>query len=197
DRPEEALPWAGRAAELLPVQSIAHFNLGNIRRAVGDLEPASAAFETAIGLDPSFTNAHWNLACCRLLAGEFAPGWSEYEWRGRAGEVVIDEYPQPRWHGEPLVGRTILVHAEQGIGDEILFASCIPDLIARGGRTIVVCEPRLERLFARSFPEAIVRGFLRRKDRRGIALDEKIEFQIPMGSLLLVFRPSRESFPAR
>ncbi len=196
ERPEEALPWAQRAAELLPANPIAHFNLGNITRALGDLERASKAFETAIALDPSFANAHWNLACARLLAGEFARGWSENEWRERAGEVVIDDYPQPRWQGEPLAGRTILVHAEQGIGDEILFASCIPDLIARGGRTIVVCEPRLERLFARSFPEAIVRGFLRRKDRRGIALDENIDFQIPMGSLPLLFRPARDSFPA-
>lgn len=197
ERPEEAQPWARRTAELLPTDPIAHFNLGNITRALGDLDRASAAFETAIALDPSFANAHWNLACCRLLAGDFARGWSEYEWRERAGEVVIDDYAQPRWQGEPLDGRTILVHAEQGIGDEILFASCIPDLIARSGRSIVVCEPRLEKLFARSFPEAIIRGFLRRKDRTGIVLDETIDFQIQMGSLPLLFRPARESFPAR
>jgi tetratricopeptide (TPR) repeat protein len=197
ERPEEALSWAVRAAKLMPGNPIVHFNLGNIRRALGDLEQASAAFETAITLDRSFANAHWNLACCRLLAGDFARGWSEYEWRERAGEVVTDDYPQPRWQGESLDSRTILVHAEQGIGDEILFASCLPDLITRGGRMIVVCEPRLERLFARSFPEAIVRGFARRKDRKGIVLSENIDFQIPIGSLPQFFRPSRESFPAR
>ncbi|HKD37859.1 MAG TPA: tetratricopeptide repeat protein, partial [Pirellulales bacterium] len=197
ERPHEALPWAERAAQLLPQNAVANFNLGNIRRALGDLAPAIARFETAIALDPRFASAHWNLACCRLLAGDFARGWPKYEWRERAGEVVIDDYPKPRWQGEPLDGRTILVHAEQGIGDEILFASCIPDLIARGGRTIVICESRLERLFARSFPESIVYGFARRKDRKGIAIEEKIDFQIPMGSLPLVFRPSRERFPER
>ena len=197
EQPEAALPWAERAAELLPQNPIVHFNLGNIRRALGKLDEASAAFDSAIRLDPSFANAHWNQACCRLLAGDFAAGWREYEWRERAGEVTLDVYPQPRWQGEPLDGQTILVHAEQGIGDEILFASCLPDLIARAGQCIVVCEPRLEKLFARSFPQASVHGIARRRDRAGARLTERIDKQIPAGSLPLYFRSTREIFPKR
>jgi tetratricopeptide (TPR) repeat protein len=197
ERPEAALPWAERAAELLPQNPIARFNLGNVRRALGKLAEASAAFDSAIRLDPSFANAHWNQACCRLLAGDFAAGWQEYEWRERAGEVALDVYPQPHWQGEPLDGQTILVHAEQGIGDEILFASCLPDLLARAGHCVVVCEPRLEKLFARSFPQASVHGIARRRDRVGASLTERIDKQIPAGSLPFHFLPTRESFPKR
>ena len=156
-----------------------------------------AAFQEAICLDPSFANAHWNDACCRLLAGDFARGWPEYEWREAAGEVQLDRYPQPRWRGESLAGATILVHAEQGIGDEILFASCLPEMIARSGQCVVVCEPRLEKLFARSFPEAAVHGIVHRKDRAGSVVAERIDKQIPAGSLPLHLRPSRASFPQR
>jgi tetratricopeptide (TPR) repeat protein/ADP-heptose:LPS heptosyltransferase len=194
---EAALAWAQRAAELLPTNPIAHFNLANVRRALGKLDAASAAIQAAIGLDPNFANAHWNHACCRLLAGDFAMGWQAYEWRERAGVVPLDRYPQPRWQGESLEGQTILVHAEQGIGDEILFASCLPDLIARAGRCVVVCEPRLEKLFARSFPRATVHGFARRRDRAGATLSEPIDKQAPAGSLPLYLRQSRAAFPLR
>jgi tetratricopeptide (TPR) repeat protein len=194
---EAALPWACRAAELLPNNPIAHFNLGNVWRQLGNLEEASAEFRSAIGLDPSFASAHWNDACCRLLAGDFATGWREYEWREKAGEVSLDHYPQPLWNGESLERQTILVHSEQGIGDEILFASCFPDLIAWAGHCILVCEPRLEKLFARSFPLATVHGIARRKDRIGTTPTEKIDKQIPAGSLPLYLRPTRESFPRR
>ena len=165
ERYEEALEWARLSAELLPNSPIAHFNLANVHRTLGSLDTAASEFEAAISLDPGFANAHWNLACCRLLAGDFATGWREYEWRDRAGAVSLDRYPQPRWQGESLDRQTILVHAEQGIGDEILFASCLPDLIERAGRCIVVCEPRLEKVFARSFPQATIHGFARSKDR--------------------------------
>ena len=63
---------------------------------------------------------------------------------------------QPPWGGQPLAGRTILVYGEQGIGDEIMFASCLPDLLEQAGRVIVACESRLVPLFRRSFAPAEV-----------------------------------------
>lgn len=197
DEFEAALPWCRRAVELAPTDAVARFNLGNIARSLGMLDEATAALAEAVRLAPDFAEAHWNAAYCYLLAGDFARGWREHEWRVAAGEVAIDRYPQPRWNGEPLDSRTILVHAEQGIGDEVLFASCLADLIARAGQCVVLCEPRLEPLFRRSFPKAIVHGFARRQDRQGMPVAERIDFQIPIGSLPLFFRPTRESFPRR
>ncbi len=197
DQFEAALPWCRRAVELAPADAIAQFNLGNIARSLGMLDEAAAALHEAVRLAPDFAEAHWNAAFCYLLAGDFNRGWREHEWRVAAGEVALDKYPYPRWSGEPLDGRTILVHAEQGIGDEILFASCLADLIHRAGQCVVVCEPRLEPLFRRSFPKAIVHGFARRQDRQGMQLAERIDFQISIGSLPLLFRATRENFPRR
>lgn len=197
DQPEAALPWCRRAVELAPNDAIAQFNRGNIARSLGLVDEAVESLETAVRFSPEFAAAHWDLAYCLLLTGNFARGWPEHEWRERAGEVAIDDYPQPRWQGESLAGRTILVHGEQGIGDEILFASCLPDVIERARRCLIVCEPRLEPLLRRSFPAAIVHGFSRRQDRKGLALAERIDFQIPIGSLPLHLRPTRESFVQR
>ncbi len=197
DQPEAAIDFCRRAVELAPDDAIAHFNRGNIARSLGMLDEATAAMETAIRLAPDFAAAHWNCGYCYLLAGDFARGWREHEWRERASEVSLDRYPQPRWNGESLAGRTILVHGEQGIGDEILFGSCLPDLIQRAGHCVIVCDPRLEPLFKRSFPRATVHGFSRRQDRQGISVGERIDVQIPIGSLPLYLRMTRESFPQR
>jgi tetratricopeptide (TPR) repeat protein len=200
DEPGEALPWCRRAVELAPNDAIAQFNRGNMARALGLLEEATAALATAVRLAPDFAAAHWNLGYCYLLAGDFRRGWGAHEWRVAAGEVAIDDYPQPRWKGESLEGRTILIHGEQGIGDEILFASCLPEVIQRAAHCVVVCEPRLVPLFRRSFARATVCGFSRRQDRQGAQLAgeiARIDVQIPTGSLPLFLRPARDSFPLR
>lgn len=197
DRMEEALPWARRAVELKPDCATAHFNLGNVYQALGRVDEAIRCFEAAFRLQPDFDNARWNASLAQLLVGRFTDGWQLYESRSAAGKVTLDRYPQPRWQGEALKGKTILVHAEQGIGDEILFASCFPNLMALGGKLIVVCEPRLEKLFARSFPTAKVYGIARRKNEAPADVPERIDFQIPAGSLPGFFRRSRESFPHR
>jgi Flp pilus assembly protein TadD len=197
ERQEEAIVWCRRAVELGPNDAVAHFNRGNVARSLGLLDEAVAALEAAVRIAPDFAPAHYNLGYCHLLSGDFRRGWPKHEWRVAAGEVTLDDYPQPRWNGESLKGRTILVHAEQGIGDEILFGSCLPDLIAQAGRTIVVCEPRLQSLFRQSFPQADVRGFQRRQDRCGFQLNEPIDFQIPLGSLPMHYRNSRQDFPQR
>jgi len=197
EQPEAAIAFCRRAVELAPDDAVAHFNRGNIARSLGMLDEATAAMETAIRLAPDFAAAHWNCGYCYLLAGDFARGWREHEWRERAGEVSLDVYPQPRWDGESLEGRTILVHGEQGIGDEILFGSCLPELIQRAGHCVIVCDPRLVPLFKRSFSGATVHGFTRRQDRQGMPLGERIDVQIPIGSLPLYLRTTRESFPQR
>ncbi len=194
-QPEMALPHCKRAVELLPENKFALFNLGNVWRSLRQLDRASHAFTDATRIDPQFANAYWNDACCRLLAGDFAKGWRQYEWRELAGEVQIDRYPQPRWQGESLSGKSILVHAEQGIGDEILFASCLPDLIARAGQCNAICDPRLSEIFARSFPTAKIYGISRRKDRQGAAVAESADYQIAAGSVPLYLRSSRDAFP--
>ena len=85
------------------------------------------------------------VACCWDDSPE---AWPLFELREVAEEVKLDKFTQPRWDGSPLGGKTIVIHAEQGIGDEVLFASCFADVIAQAEKTILVCEPRLAKLFA-------------------------------------------------
>lgn len=194
---DKALPYCLKAVELNPECAVAHYNLGNVLREAARLADANREFQRAIELNPDSAKAHWNSAFCHLALGNFSAGWREYEWREAAGEVTIDRYTQPRWGGSSLAGKTLLVHAEQGIGDEILFSSCLPDVIERAGQVIVVCERRLVKLFERSFPRARIHGWQRRKDWSPAPLAEAIDYQIPAGSVPLYVRTTRESFPKR
>jgi len=106
----------------------------------------------------------------------------------------VRDFGLPRWSGEALEGRTILVHAEQGVGDEIMFASCLPDLIDRANRVIIECSDRLERLFRRSFPQAIVHGGRKEDPADWVARFAPIHCQVPIGSLPRWFRPDRAGF---
>ena len=195
ERFAEAIAWAEKAIALKPDCGLAHYNLANAQRELGDLPAAIASYEQAARFKPDRAKTLWNLGICHLLAGNFREGWRLFECRQDAQEVFFDRYPQPRWDGSSLAEKTIVVHAEQGIGDEILFASCIPDLIPQARQCILVCDPRLEGLFARSFPRAVVRSHLRRKDWSPPPLAESIDVQIPAGSLPLHFRSSRGQFP--
>ena len=133
-----------------------------------------------------------------LKRGDFATGWDEFEARHHGAGAVARPASFTRWNGEPLEGRTLLVSAEQGIGDQIMFASCLPDLLddarTRGARFVVEAEPRLAPLFARSFPDALVRAQAvlqtQRTDAPGSA-----DFEIPIGSLPSIYRRSLDAFP--
>ena len=81
--------------------------------------------------------------CCCFCSGDFEKGWSEYEWRWRCSTVLPRPFPQPLWQGEPLDGRTILLHAEQGLGDTLQFVRYAPMVKQRGAEVIVSCQKPL------------------------------------------------------
>ncbi|HEX4142697.1 MAG TPA: tetratricopeptide repeat protein [Pirellulales bacterium] len=188
---------ARRALECDPKSTAALINLGEVLRGRSKIEGTIACLEQALRLNPESALAHWNLALALLARGDFEHGWPHYEWRDRANQVSLDPYPQSRWAGESLAGQSLLVHAEQGLGDEILFASCYDDLLLLGGHCILSCDPRLVPLLRRSFPAATVVGFQRRKDRQPVKLDQEVDWQIPAGSLPNLFRRRAEDFPNR
>ena len=173
----------------------AQHNLGMVRQAQGDLAAALASYEAVLRCLPDDPETQWNRALVWLAQGNLMQGWSAYEWRWRTSQAPR-AFPLPFWHGASLDGRTLLVTAEQGLGDEILFASCVPDLLTQAGHCIVECDPRLGALFARSFPTATIVG-AHRDERHWLTRVPPIDVHISAGSVPRYVRPTLDSFPPR
>ena len=139
-----------RAIALDPTLAEAHSGLGYLLSNERRYDEAIASCERAIALRPDFAEAHWNQGFAYLLAGDFARGWEKYEWRKRHPRyaAAYPSFPAPTWEGEDLSGRTLLIHAEQGLGDSIQFIRYAEELAARGARIIVACDKALISLFA-------------------------------------------------
>ena len=185
-----------RALDLKPEFSAAHVNLGVVLKRQGKLDDAIASHERAVEIGPQDAEANFHLALALLLNGDFKQGWEKYEWRWQY-EAIPREFVAPVWDGSPLEGRSLLVYAEQGVGDEIMFASCLPEIINQTSRCVVECDPRLVRLLARSFPLAEV--IPRPIDRQGAGNVEfpPVDLQIAMGSLPRYLRSDADCFPAQ
>ena len=139
-------------------------NLADMVSDAGDRDGARTLYDQAIKLDPKNPQIRLNRAILHLLNGDLKDGWRDYAARVDVpGKVPVPAGEQrlAPWIGAPLKRVRLLVRSEQGIGDQLLFASMIPDLAAKakadGGSLILECEPRLVSLFARSFPDVTVR----------------------------------------
>src|SRR5262245_4628685 len=135
-----------RAIQLRPDYAMAHYNLGFALDENGEFDQAMACYDLALTTDPSYADAHWNRSLLRLLMGDFERGWAEYEWRWKTGRQPPRVFAQTQWHGEPLPGKTILIHAEQGLGDTIQFVRYAPLIKGLGARVVFECQPPLLKL---------------------------------------------------
>jgi tetratricopeptide (TPR) repeat protein len=144
----EAVESLRRAVELAPQDAQAHNNLGTALQALARFGEAQACYEAALRLNPELGDAHFGLATMRLRQGDLAGGFAEYEWRWKCGGFSDRGFPQPRWQGEPLEGRTILLYGEQGLGDTLHFVRFAAHARQRGGRVIVECHPPLVHIVA-------------------------------------------------
>jgi hypothetical protein len=191
---EESAKSYQRALNLNPNLAEVHTNLGNILQIQGKLNEAVACHERALELKPALDEARYNLGLAQLLQGNFTSGWRNFEkrWRTEKFATQMRHYPQARWTGETLASGRLLVWGEQGVGDEIMFAGLVPDLIRAGHRCLLDCDPRLQPLFARSFPSIDV---VSRLDAgQDPAMD--IAAHIPCGSLPGLFRSTSAAFAA-
>lgn len=191
---DEALACLDKAVMLSPNTYSPRNNRGAILEELGRYDEALLEYQRAAEIEPDDAAPRWNQAYLFLRQGILDRGWEAHELRLQNGGQVSIRFPYPEWDGSPLEGKTVLIYAEQGLGDEILFASCIPDVIARAGHCIIECAPRLDALFKRSFPGATVVGSPRMEV--GWLLDmPKIDVQVAAGSLPRFLRPTIDSFP--
>lgn len=160
DRLEEAESVFRLALNDRPDFMSLYSNLGIDQLLLGNPGEALSCYEQALRLNPGSAEVHWNRSWPLLLAGDFEQGWREYEWRERCGVVEPRRYPQPRWDGSPLHGKTILVYGEQGLGDIIQFARYTALLKRSGGKVVFECPRALARLFpvGRDIDELVIAG---------------------------------------
>jgi tetratricopeptide (TPR) repeat protein len=195
----EARAALERALAISPNIPNVHDNLGLVAENERRSDDALACFQRALDLNPELASAHFNRAVTRLRRGDLAAGLAEFEWRWRVARTAIltkvRPFPRPRWQGEPLEGRALLIWGEQGVGDEIRLAALARDLLERGERIVLECDPRLVDLFARSLPAATV--VARRDPPDPATADASIAFQIPAESAIQYVRPTLAAFPSR
>jgi tetratricopeptide (TPR) repeat protein len=212
EAPYEAQLLLGRAHQKLhePARALAHFEAalrlrdddaelydfrGSMYQELGRLPEAFTDYERALALRPDFPLASFHRAMARLLVGDFERGWEGYELRRLSADHAPAAAGLPRWDGAALAGRSLLVAREQGLGDEIMFASMLPQLIAQAGRVLVECDARLAAIFGRSFPAATVFGTETGGGLPASIAPAPIDAVIEAGSLPGLLRRRAADFP--
>ncbi|HEY9672213.1 MAG TPA: tetratricopeptide repeat protein [Waterburya sp.] len=186
---EEAQDSYRQAIALQPNHAEAHHNLGCILNLQGQIEEAIACYTQVLDLKPDFVEAHVNRAEALLLLGDYNRGFAEYEWRWRRYQPEqLPHFSTPTWDGSPLEGKTILLYAEQGLGDTFQFVRYTPLLKELGGCVIVACLSSQVELL-KNVPGV----------ERVIALEDEIpeiDTQAPLMSLPYLMGTTLDTIPA-
>lgn len=194
---DKAREFFKKAIEIKPDGYEYYMNLGGTYVAMNESDEAIKHSEKALELNPDCTKAKWHKALALLEKGDYANGWEEY-----AG-CIRDEndkerkvhygYDVQKWDGTP--GLVVHVYGEQGIGDEIMFASMINDLASVCKLVIFDAHPRLYKLFRLSFPDNVIVYGTRKDKELAWPLLHKIDAVIPIGSLGKFYRCKATDYP--
>jgi tetratricopeptide (TPR) repeat protein len=197
---------AYETAVMLDSQQVdALINLAAVEARLGDSKASAEMYERVLKLLPKEAEQRaeavkFYAAFEYLKQGVLEKGWDYYE--GGFSPLVPANgarsprrtFSVPRWDGKPLNGKTLLVWREQGLGDELLFYTCLHELKEMGGNIIVECDKRLVEVMARSFPEFTIRAEIFLPQQEGRSPHSDFDFHLPAGSLMRHFRPTLESF---
>lgn len=190
-RPAEAIADYDRAIAILPTHLLSWNNRGRAQQLLNRHVDAVVSLSRAIELNKDFADAHFNLAMSLLTLGNVQQGFTEYEWRWKRTGVtdLRRNYRKPLWLGEyPLGRKTILLHAEQGLGDTIQFARYAPLLARSGARVVLEVQPELKTLLSALPGVAACHA-------RGEALPA-YDVHCPLGSLPLALETTPTDIPA-
>jgi tetratricopeptide (TPR) repeat protein len=200
---DEAMSYCNKALELNPGLYKAYHTLGGILQEKARFDEAITCYQKALKLNPGDADVHFGLGSAFMQLGNLKQGWKEYEWRWKTKDFVErsctrepGNFSQPLWDGSSLKGKTLLIYSEQGVGDEIMFASCFQDVIDQAALCTVECDRRLIPIFSRSLPKAV---FVERVKDYDISSSQypKTDFVIPIGSLPKYVRTDFGSFPQK
>ncbi len=187
-RYDEAIQCFREVLRLHPGNVDAYNNLGMAFKDIGQFTEADSCFQNALAIKPDHATVLWNRCLLRLQSGNFAEAWPDYEYRWTQTGMVPRMFPQPRWDGSPLIQKTLLIHAEQGLGDTIQFLRLLPMIQRQGGNVVFECQPALVRL---------IQGIPGADDvvSAGSPLPD-FDVQLPLMSLPGVLRVTLASIPA-
>ncbi len=185
----EAAGCYQQALRLKPDYAEAHNNLGVVLAELGKLTEAAACYEQALRLKPDYADAHLNLAYSWFFREDLEAGWPEYEWRWKRPGFPRPAFRQPLWDGASIQGQTILLFAEQGLGDTLQFIRYAPLVKQRGAKVIVQCQAPLVRLLATC-------SGVDRLVFEGTAIPP-FDVQAPLLSLPRIFRTTLANIPAK
>jgi tetratricopeptide (TPR) repeat protein len=164
---------------------------------LGRHDEALPIVERLLQRNPNEMALRFARASIRLLNEDYGRGWEDYAWRNLGATKHLRMVAFPQWQGEPLEGKRILVLAEQGLGDQVMLASCLPDLLAlRPAKVVVEAVTRVAPTLARSFPECEVVATKQDAGLEWVREHGDMDYFIPMGDLPQQFRRSIEAFPA-
>ncbi len=148
---DEAMAAIHRGLALKPDNVRAYLNLGVLLHEEGRLDEAVASYRKALELKPDDPETHWNLSHTLFLQGNYERGWEELEWRWRYADSTLHksgDLTQPKWSGERADGRTMLIWAEYGFGDNLQFVRYAPAVARLGWRVILEMPRQLKRVCA-------------------------------------------------
>jgi len=166
-------------------------NLGNIFKLQGRIDEARVCYDQTLRIRPDYMQARCNRALMDLADGKLAEGWADYEYRSSYPDFPRRAWAQPAWRGEPLEGRTLLVHAEQGLGDTLQFVRYLHLLAAQDRKLVLEVSPVLLPLLGES-------GFGQwaRLVPKGQPLPQ-FDLQVPLLSLPGIFKTTLTDIPHR
>lgn len=194
---EKAEQYFSKAVAESPNHAHSHYNLGVLAQARGDYAAAMVKFRHAQRLNPVLVEPNFSESLLLLLLGDFEAGWRRYHWRmhfmNHAG--AFPALATPTWDGSSLKGKSILIYGEQGMGDELMFAGCLSEVLSTAERAHLVCEPRLLSLFKRSFPNAEVAAMGPRRSSDWSRTAPTTDFIAAIGDLPRYLRNTASHFP--
>jgi len=161
---------------------------------LGQFENAESVYSELIKHKPEHHQARYSLSILQLYSGDFVKGWQGFEIRHKVDEAYKQKQFCTLYQlGDSVINKRVLVVPEQGIGDQLIFASCLPDLVNIAKEVLVICDERLKALFINSFKGITV--FTKQNILEASLQFKQCDLQIPIGTLPFIFRPSVSFFP--
>ncbi len=197
NRFHESLACCQIVLESLPDSRDGHYAMAQSYNKLGQYSHAIAHYYKVLQNNPEDIDTHHSLAHLMLKTGNFQKGWEHWEWRwAKSIENQIQNFNIPEWNGEPLGGKRLLVWTEQGIGDQIMFASILPDLCKLTPHIAWECDARLVPLFSRSWPNVnFIAQPISETGKPVVKLWPTSDYHIPAGSLCKILRNDASKFP--